>query len=286
MIEVETSADMAVAFRAVSPYLSADPASHNGILTWLDELRRSDGHAGNRAWWARRDSTVVGLCVISDLAGPCSVTAEDRPAASALAGSVAQAVAQLGGVRGEASASAAFAAAWTDLRRVPARAELANRLYVLDELLPAPAMPGQLRLADDDDCGLAVDWSVGFQRDAFGPGDVDVEALAAVMSDKVRQGLVWLWELDRPNKRPEPVAMTAATPVVAGVSRIQHVYTPPRHRRQGYAAACVSHVVAQRLEAGAGRCVLYADLANPSSNAIYQRLGFRPLREDVHFAFG
>ncbi len=108
---------------------------------------------------------------------------------------------------------------------------------------------------------------------------VDSESLARFMARKIEYGLVWLWHTT------EPVAMTAATSVAAGVSRIQHVYTPPRLRGRGFAAACVSAVVAERLAAGADRCVLFTDLNNPTANAVYQRLGFEPVSEHLEIDF-
>ena len=93
---------------------------------------------------------------------------------------------------------------------------------------------------------------------------------------------LWLWE----DGSGAPVSLAARTPAVAGVARIAPVYTPPEHRRHGYATAVTAACTADALARDAERVVLYTDLADPSANAMYQRIGFRPIggRRVVQFA--
>ena len=79
--------------------------------------------------------------------------------------------------------------------------------------------------------------------------------------------------------------MAAAIGETAHGVRVGYVYTPPAFRRRGYATATVFHLSQLLLESGRNFCCLYTDLANPTSNAIYARLGYRPLCDvvDVNF---
>jgi predicted GNAT family acetyltransferase len=61
---------------------------------------------------------------------------------------------------------------------------------------------------------------------------------------------------------------------VEGVVRVGPVWTPPDLRGRGYASALVAATTALALERGARRCMLFADVANATSNAIYRRIGF------------
>ena len=79
-------------------------------------------------------------------------------------------------------------------------------------------------------------------------------------------------------------AATAAAPL-AGMSRVQLVYTPPELRGRGYAGAATTAATRNAQAAGAREVVLYTDLANPTSNAVYQRLGYRPVEDRVVFSF-
>jgi predicted GNAT family acetyltransferase len=82
-----------------------------------------------------------------------------------------------------------------------------------------------------------------------------------------------------------PVAMAGRTAAVAGVVRVAPVYTPPALRRRGYGGAATVAVSRAALDGGASDVVLFTDLANPASNALYQRLGYRPVEDRTVLTF-
>jgi predicted GNAT family acetyltransferase len=79
--------------------------------------------------------------------------------------------------------------------------------------------------------------------------------------------------------------MAGAQRPAAGVVRVGPVYTPPEHRGRGYGAAVTAAVSQAALDAGAAGVVLFTDLANPTSNALYERLGYRPVEDRVVLSF-
>lgn len=83
----------------------------------------------------------------------------------------------------------------------------------------------------------------------------------------------------------EPVAHAAAARPVAGMSRIGPVYTPPEHRGRGYGSAVTAAATAVALDDGARTVVLFTDLANPVSNAIYPRVGYRAVADQLEIRF-
>jgi predicted GNAT family acetyltransferase len=89
-----------------------------------------------------------------------------------------------------------------------------------------------------------------------------------------------LWEVDG-----VPVSMAGGSRAVAGVVRIVGVYTPAGWRRRGYAGAVTVAVSRAALAAGATGVVLFTDLTNPTSNALYQRLGYRPVQDRTVLLF-
>ena len=84
---------------------------------------------------------------------------------------------------------------------------------------------------------------------------------------------------------PAPVAQASARAVVAGMSRIGPVYTPPEHRNRGYAAAVTAAAARWALDQGARHVLLYTDLANATTNRLYPRLGFRPHHDVLELRF-
>ena len=69
------------------------------------------------------------------------------------------------------------------------------------------------------------------------------------------------------------------------MSRVGPVYTPPGHRRHGYGAAVTAAAARWASDAGARQVVLFVDEANPTTNRLYPRLGFRPVHEVVELSF-
>lgn len=171
------------------------------------------------------------------------------------------------------SEEAAFTTAWAaetgGATTVPQR----QRLFRLDRLMPPdPAPPGAARVAGPDDRELLIEWAVAFDREA---GSV-VHDSERTVDDRLSHAGLTLWEVGR-----QPVAMAGRTRDVAGVVRVGPVYSAPAHRQRGYGGAVTAAVTQSALDAGAAEVVLFTDLANPTSNALYQRLGYRPVGDRV-----
>ncbi len=107
----------------------------------------------------------------------------------------------------------------------------------------------------------------------------DVERFLTAAGGYLRARLT-LWEAGG-----RPVSLAGLTRQVAGQTRVGPVYTPPELRGRGFAAAATVTVSQAALAAGAAEVVLYADLANPTSNALYLRLGYRPVSDHLMLAF-
>jgi predicted GNAT family acetyltransferase len=103
--------------------------------------------------------------------------------------------------------------------------------------------------------------------------------VAPLVARRVASGQVWVWE------DGAPVGFAAVSSPVEGVSRIGPVYTPPEQRGRGYGSALVGTVSAAVRDAGT-RCALYAELGNPSANAIYRSLGYQAVAEVLRYRFG
>lgn len=155
-----------------------------------------------------------------------------------------------------------------------------TRLWELTEVIRPRAVPGRLRMAEDDDTELALDWFGRFMADAdeqagrtpgSSPHEVPDER---DISRRIASGCLWFWVDDS----GEPVHLTGANPPSFGVSRIGPVYTPREQRGRGYAAAAVAAVSQLVLDTGNRPC-LFTDQDNPTSNSIYAAIGYRPLVE-------
>jgi len=168
--------------------------------------------------------------------------------------------------------AAELAAAWPAVTGGRTAVRTRMRLFRLAGLRPPdPLPPGSARVAEQADLDVLVDWTAAFSAET-GTG---AEGARSV-TDKLSYGGLMIWE-----SRGEPVAMASLTRHVAGVCRVGSVYTPPRHRKSGYGGAITTAVSQRALGQGAAEVVLYTDLANPTSNALYQRLGYQPVGDRI-----
>jgi len=143
------------------------------------------------------------------------------------------------------------------------------RLYALGRLLPPdPPPPGTARIADATDRDLLLAWLNAFQDEAQ-PGPSETER---VLNDRVGWGGLLFWEHEG-----RPVSLAGRSRPAAGLARVGPVYTPPDLRGRGFGAAVTAAVTQAALDGGADGVVLFTDLANPTSNTLYQRLGFEPV---------
>jgi RimJ/RimL family protein N-acetyltransferase len=182
-------------------------------------------------------------------------------------------------VDGPAEAAGAFARRYASVTGRTPVPGTAQRLFRLDRVLAPTGVPGRPRPARPADRPLILDWLARFREDTQ-PGRPPVDDGAQVDRRLAAGPPMWFWEVDR-----EPVSFAWRTGIstVPGrrttVCRISAVYTPPGHRGNGYASANVAAISQDALDGGALACMLYTERSNPTSNKIYQAIGYRPVGE-------
>jgi RimJ/RimL family protein N-acetyltransferase len=277
------------------PFLRAEPVRNTVILSVTDTLRRQAAPARTRpgsdqpsfGWWQPGPVSITeSITVPATVAGafmhapghPVVLTAMSRDAASALAAGLVAAGRRVPGVNAEPQAAEAFAAAWRRRTGKSAAVHLRTRLFRLGTLSPPdPAPRGTARVAGPRDRDLLIEWSAAFTAEI---GDPPGQDHAAAVDDKLSHGGFMIWAV-----AGAPASIAAVTRVVTRTARVSSVYTPPALRGHGYAGAATAAATQAALDDGAAEVVLYTDLANPTSNALYQRLGYRPVEDRLVLSF-
>ena len=186
----------------------------------------------------------------------------------------------LPGVVGSAPFSEQFAVEWQRLSAQPYSLAMAERIYQLEKVNPVIGVPGRLRKAAEKDRPLLFRWLLEFNEEAL--GETDTSRLAPLVNRLLRfetQGM-FIWE------DGQPVSMAGFTRPTANGICVMAVYTPPPLRGRGYASACVAALSNLLLDEGRKYCFLYTDLANPTSNHIYQTMGYKPICDAAMYDFG
>ena len=183
---------------------------------------------------------------------------------------------EISGVNGMPETARAIAAAWAELAAGTTRCIRREAMHELEQVRdpPVPAR-GQLRVARELEQPLLVQWMDAFVREAgliAGPSP-------AMIAARISSGRLFVWD------HGGPVSLVGTLPPVARVVRVGPVYTPPEHRNHGYATSAVAAASRRALAQGARRCMLFTDLANPTSNKIYAEVGYRRFADWEEHAF-
>lgn len=186
---------------------------------------------------------------------------------------------QLDRVTGSTPVSTAFVAHWEALTGNAAEPGMSERLYQLTRVNHPSGVPGRARPATSADRDLLIQWLEAFEREVFGVVSNDPAAWVDNILATPSRG-VCLWE-----DQSEPVSLAGFGGRTPHGIRIGPVYTPPAFRGRGYASACVARVSQDRIDAGRRFCCLYTDLANPTSNHIYQAIGYEPVCDVQEYCF-
>ena len=274
--------------RTTIPLLAAQTARNTILLTVFDRLSSEGPHAfGERSpqlltWYDAR-GTAVGALLRTP---PYAYLLSEVPAEGVepLVQLMLDPKTGLDGreINLPESCEAAFTAAWDARTGRKPRVLERFRLYRLDALIaPDPAPQGSARLATQGDVEFVASCLAAFWEEAEQSMPRNARMTALRMAGaRIAEGIFWLW-LDPSGT---PVSFAGHTPVVAGMGRVGPVYTPPELRGHGYAAGSTTAVTQALLERGAGEVLLFTDLANPVSNRLYQRLGYRPISDRARIA--
>jgi uncharacterized protein len=209
--------------------------------------------------------------------GGILLTAAPEPAVALIARDLASRGRNPIGVVGPLAQCEAFAREWR------ARTGQAHRLcfhlrhFELDQSPARHVARGRLRAPDPSEHALLADWQLAFISELALPDELPRARRS--LTQRIERGWIRVWD------DGEAVAFAGYSEGAAATARIAPVYTPPCHRGRGYASAMVGELSRELLGSGKRALFLTTDVANPTSNSIYQRIGFRPVADHFQFEF-
>jgi hypothetical protein len=269
-------ADRDALLAAVGPWLEAHEAEHNLLLGLLPQLAPASGQLF--AHVSRADA--IELVAVL---GPPRGVIFSRVVSLDGVPLVVDALLEAGHralptAAGPSEVVRAFADRWRERTGVTPRYTMNQRIYALTELIAPRPTPGHFRVATADDDAVVCEWVAAFAADANVPSPQGA-AMRARVEQQLAAGGFFLWD------DGGPVSMAGTARVTPHGACVSSVYTPPSLRGRGYASSCVAAWSAHQLAAGKRFCCLYADIANPTSNAIYQAMGYAPVADAAFVAY-
>lgn len=176
------------------------------------------------------------------------------------------------------SASDAFAETWGRLAAITPRLVMEQGIYKLLRVTFPDSVAGHMRVATLEDLELILDWHYAFARDCHLDEPRDRVEVAEALSARIDKYVLWI-------RDGVAVSMAAVTRETRHASTIAMVYTPERLRGNGYATALTAQLSQRELERGKQFLTLYTDLSNPTSNSIYQKIGYERIGDSRLWSF-
>lgn len=279
-MEFVTYDDAAEFLEVTAAVYEQDPVRHTIALTVLRQLAITPTSGVPRPLLVtiHDDGALIGAAFRTP-PWPIGVSGVPRHAMPALVDFLTAGGHEISGVSGPRPEADRFADLWTSATGQTSTERMAQRLYRLGSLRP-PVVDGEWRHATEDDVPLLVSWRHGFIEDAHAPmADPDWPE-GQLRRDLAVGRAHGIWTV-----AAKPVSYAAVTPPVGGMSKVSPVYTPRQHRGRGYGSAITAAVSRWALDNDATDVVLFTDLANPTSNSIYQKLGYLPVLDAVDHRF-
>ncbi|MDR3121910.1 MAG: GNAT family N-acetyltransferase [Clostridiales bacterium] len=236
-------------------------------------------------WFMATVSDDTGIRLTAIMTPPYNLTLyatdnqNDHEAVACLIAGISKNNFALAGVMAENTLAESFARAYTADKGTKYSINKSQRIYELLKVNPGISSVGHLRAAQENDMAFIPYWIEGFNSDCFGTAP-SVHRDAERYLYHISTGKLFIL-----TDNGTPVSMANISREMRSVCGVNYVYTPPYFRGKGYATSCVAAVSRIILERGFSKCVLYTDLANSTSNSIYQKIGYKPICDSLEIKF-
>lgn len=225
------------------------------------------------------DHKILGACLRTDPSKPLAISPMPVHVVAAIVHKLHQMEVELNSVVGESLIVQAFAHHW-DKTAISPKLGMHQGIYQCDSV-QVPALEGEMILAQSIHLDLLTQFSLGFIRDCFPDSKDGIDEAKKIAELKIQNRMAYLWK----NSNNEIVALAAKNRESANGATVGWVYTPEEFRRNGYASMLVAKLTEKYLLSGKKFCNLFTDLANPTSNSIYQKIGYQKIGESMHLNF-
>jgi hypothetical protein len=281
-LAVARAPDAAAFLETAGPCLAEREAEHNLIFGICANLLADPGFPSGQPLLltVHHAGEVVAAAVMTPPWNLVLSCADDPDAWRALAADLHGTGVTIPGVTGPVRSAASFADAWRDTRGATSTRTIGERIYRLKRVVPPSGVQGAMRVAGERDRELLVAWVDAFMEEALNRATPEAARVLVDRSFRAGTRTWYLWE-----DGGEPVSVAAAGGPTPNGIRIGPVYTPPDRRGHGYASAVTAAASQAQLDLGRRFVFLFTDLANPTSNKIYQQIGYEPVIDVDQLAF-
>lgn len=188
---------------------------------------------------------------------------------------------ELAAVVGEESTATYFKNQWINLNNLNFKINIHLGVYECFNVIFPKVMTGELRQATQEDRITLKKYIIGFYQDCFPDQPIIDENIEKSIDRLLENKSLFVLQ----NSKKEIISMAANTRSTLNGGTISLVYTPKEFRGFGHASTTVSLLSDILIKNGKKFTCLFTDLTNPTSNSIYQKIGFIKIGQNIHFDF-
>jgi len=268
------------------PFLLAREAENNLLLSLLNSLKENINHYEKEMplLFSLTDHDDVKLIALRTPPHDIIISyIDDLNYIEVLVEELLKRNEKLPGVLSFKEAADKFAELWCEENSLKPNLFRKERIYKLEEVSKDTIGTKKFSVASKTHQTIVLKWAGEMLKEALADTtEEDIERLTNNLKNEFEENKSKMFLLFDNN---EPVSMVRKSGRTPNGNFVNLVYTPPSLRRKGYATECVAKLSKQLLEEGNKYCFLFTDLSNPTSNSIYQKIGYRPVIDENHYKF-
>ena len=255
---------------------------HNLILGLAYSIRDKKIEVTGPLYYSilNESNQVIASALRSNDDRPFIVTEMSPDAVDLLIKDLSKSKTSLKAVVGEEVTATYFRDQWTNLNKLNFKINIHLGVYECFKVILPKVILGDLIEATIEHKTILMEYIAGFQRDCFPQGPIALENVEKLMKRHLDNRSIYLLLKDK-----EIVSMAANTRSTLNGGTISLVYTPPSLRGKGYASSVVALLASKVMNDGKKFASLFTDLTNPTSNSIYQKIGFNKIGQNIHYDF-
>jgi predicted GNAT family acetyltransferase len=276
-MKVHRYEDASQFYEGVKDYLLSEEALHFLLLGISNVLIYNPERYGEKPYLAtvETDGNIVAVAMRTPPHRLLLSKLQDFAAVEAIAQDL-HLIQSLPGVTAPMNEAKAFAEVWRSLTGQSYQLIKKLRCFQLEKVQPISSAQGNLRIATETDKELLLHWYEAFSVETSGSVESDPKRW---LEHTLQQRTAYIWQDEA------PVSIACGGGITPNGASIAMVYTPLEYRKKGYACACVAALSQTLLNQGYKYCFLFTDLANPTSNHIYQSIGYQPVSDWYDYSF-
>lgn len=224
---------------------------------------------------------IIGAALRSNSARPLIITELPAELIDLLIMDLVQQKIELAAVVAEENTAIHFKDNWIKLKNLDYKINIHLGAYECFNVLFPKTMSGELIEATIDHQNILRKFITGFLLECFPDQPIVESEIEKMIESYLKNKSIFLLK----NSENQIISMAANTRSTVNGGTISLVYTPPELRGFGYASCVVSLLSERILKSGKKFACLFTDLKNPTSNSIYQKIGYAKIGHNIHFDF-